>query len=169
MRGLNAPPRRAVAPAFLIARAEPTICSSLSTEQGPAMTPSVPPPTVRLPARTTVGSDFGFDAREFVRREHGQHFVDAGAAFENADRGVAFVANRGDDGPLGASEHGGLEAERFDLLDHVIDILWFGIATHDDDHVWFGVPGSGLRQDNGQQKKPREPGVWVSGSGFSGV
>ncbi len=58
VRGLNAPPRRAVAPAAFTARAVATICSSLSTEQGPAMTPIVPPPTVRLPARTTVGSVF---------------------------------------------------------------------------------------------------------------
>ena len=48
MRGLNAPPRRAVAPAFLIAWAEAMICSSLSTPQGPAIMPRVPPPTVNL-------------------------------------------------------------------------------------------------------------------------
>jgi len=34
------------------------ICSSLSTLHGPAMTPTIPAPTDRLPATTRVGSGF---------------------------------------------------------------------------------------------------------------
>jgi hypothetical protein len=40
----------------LTARAVATICSRLSTEQGPAITPMSGPPTESDPARTTVGS-----------------------------------------------------------------------------------------------------------------
>ena len=77
----------------------------------------------------------GFQAGDFVRGEDGQHFVDARPAFEHADAGRRpLVADRGDHGPLGAAEHGRLEAERFDLLDHVLDVLFFGITPHDDDH-----------------------------------
>ena len=58
-----------------------------------------------------AGLGFGFDAGELVRRENGEHFVNAGAAFENADRGISLVANRGDHGALGAAQYRGLEAE----------------------------------------------------------
>ena len=58
---------------------------------------------------------------------------------------VALVADGGDDGPLGAAEHGGLQAERFDLLDHVLDVLFFGVTPHDDDHGRLLRSGSGFR------------------------
>ena len=53
VRGLNAPPRSAVAPADFTARAVATICSSLSTLHGPAITPTCLPPTWSEPARMT--------------------------------------------------------------------------------------------------------------------
>ena len=58
MRGLKAPPRRAVAPAAFTARADSKICCSLSTLHGPAMTPQVPPPTVSEPTVIADGSGF---------------------------------------------------------------------------------------------------------------
>ena len=59
MRGLNAPPRRAVAPAALTARAVVSVCSSLSTEHGPAMTPMCRrPPPRPPPARGCPGGAF---------------------------------------------------------------------------------------------------------------
>ena len=75
------------------------------------MTPSVPPPIGEAAGADDGRLGFGFQAGDLVRGENGQHFVDAGAAFENADGGVALVANRGDHGPLGAAEHGRLQAE----------------------------------------------------------
>ncbi len=45
LRGLNAPPRSTAAPASRTARAAVTICSSDSTEQGPAMSTTSSPPT----------------------------------------------------------------------------------------------------------------------------
>ena len=45
VRGLNAPPRSIVAPDAFTDFAMPTICSSDSTEQGPAMTENEPPPS----------------------------------------------------------------------------------------------------------------------------
>ena len=56
MRGLKAPPRSSVAPAAWTALAMPMICSSLSTEQGPAMRAKCPPPIFAFPAVTTVSS-----------------------------------------------------------------------------------------------------------------
>ena len=61
VRGLNAPPRRPVAPSALSWRARPTICSSLSTEHGPAITATRVPPTSSPRALTTVRSRFSSD------------------------------------------------------------------------------------------------------------
>jgi hypothetical protein len=58
VRGLNAPPRSMVAPAFFTACAVLTICSRVSTEHGPAMTWIVFPPTVRLPTCSWLSSGF---------------------------------------------------------------------------------------------------------------
>ena len=51
---MKAPPRSAVAPAFLTARAIFRIILEFSTEHGPAISAIRRPPTVRPPARTTV-------------------------------------------------------------------------------------------------------------------
>ncbi len=57
VRGLNAPPRRKAAPDFFTLSATPQICSSLSTEQGPAIRASAPPPIFCPPGRViTVSS-----------------------------------------------------------------------------------------------------------------
>ncbi len=57
MRGLNAPPRSRAAPACFTSRATSTICPSLSTEQGPAMTVNRPAPPMGTPdTSATVSS-----------------------------------------------------------------------------------------------------------------
>ena len=56
VRGLNAPPRRSVAPAAFTALAIETICSSLSTLHGPAITWKFPPPIFGPEQSTTVSS-----------------------------------------------------------------------------------------------------------------
>ena len=61
VRGLNAPPRSTVAPAALTALAVDTICSSSSTEQGPAMMTGLSPPTKASPTLMVVGS--GWNSR----------------------------------------------------------------------------------------------------------
>ena len=95
----------------------------------------VPPPTVRLPARTTVGSDFVSRLASLYGARTGSTSSTPGPLSSTPTLAVvALVADRGDHGPLGAAEHGRLEAERFNLLDHVFDILFFGITPHDDDH-----------------------------------
>ncbi|CUP22626.1 Uncharacterised protein [Flavonifractor plautii] len=58
---MKAPPRRAAAPLAFTAWATPTICASLSTEQGPAITASRFPPTLRpLDSSITVSSGWYF-------------------------------------------------------------------------------------------------------------
>ena len=56
MRGLNAPPRRRPAPAFLTSSATRQICSGVSTEQGPAITWKLPPPIFTPLTSTTLSS-----------------------------------------------------------------------------------------------------------------
>ena len=80
------------------------------------MTPIVPPPTVRLPTRTMVGSGLHFAAGDLVGGEDRHHFGHARAAFQRFLAGVAFVADGGDHGPLGADDHVGFQAQLFDAL-----------------------------------------------------
>ena len=58
MRGLNAPPRRKVAPAAFTACAASRIWSFDSTEHGPAMTAMALPPSGTPPTSMTVSSSF---------------------------------------------------------------------------------------------------------------
>ena len=60
VRGLNAPPRISCAPAAFTAFATETICSSDSTEQGPAIMTKCPPPTLISPISTTISSGWNF-------------------------------------------------------------------------------------------------------------
>ena len=53
---MKAPPLRSFAPLSFTARATVVSCSSLSMEQGPAMTLKVPAPTRTSPTATTVSS-----------------------------------------------------------------------------------------------------------------
>ena len=53
---MKAPPRSMFAPAAFTALATVTICSSVSTEQGPAIMQKWPPPTFTLPISTTLSS-----------------------------------------------------------------------------------------------------------------
>ena len=62
VRGLNAPPRRIVAPAAATASAVSKSCSRLSTEHGPAIIVSEPSPTTASRTRITVSS--GWNSRD---------------------------------------------------------------------------------------------------------
>ena len=55
---MKAPPRSMVAPAAFTLRATEMICSSLSTEQGPAMRAKFPWPTFRCSAPTSMTESF---------------------------------------------------------------------------------------------------------------
>ncbi len=63
LRGLNAPPRRATAPAAFTCRADSRICFSFSTEQGPAMIGTSVPPK-RTPGAISTIVDSCFHSRE---------------------------------------------------------------------------------------------------------
>src|SRR5215831_4546223 len=54
VRGLYAPPRNSVAPAFLAIRADARVCSAVSTAHGPAMSVNVSGPIGTPPTRTVV-------------------------------------------------------------------------------------------------------------------
>ena len=56
VRGLYAPPRSIATPASLTTRATSSVCSRLSTVQGPAIRPKCSPPTLRSSTSTTVRS-----------------------------------------------------------------------------------------------------------------
>ena len=57
---MKAPPRSMVAPLAFTALAMATTCSSLSTEQGPAIRVRLPPPIWVPPTFTTVSSGWNF-------------------------------------------------------------------------------------------------------------
>ena len=57
---MKAPPRRKAAPAFFTSWATKVICSSVSTEQGPAMRAKCPPPMAAGPAWMTESSGWNF-------------------------------------------------------------------------------------------------------------
>ena len=67
VRGLNAPPRRAVAPASLTSLAQRRSCSRDSTEQGPAIMQTFLPPTdaPSVPPRAMTERSF-FISREAI-------------------------------------------------------------------------------------------------------
>ena len=60
VRGLNAPPRSSFAPAAFTLLATLIICSSLSIEQGPAITVALPPPISASPTLITVSAGWNF-------------------------------------------------------------------------------------------------------------
>ena len=62
VRGLNAPPRRTVAPEAATDSAVSISCSRLSTEHGPAMT--VRPPSPMTASRTRITVSSGWNSRE---------------------------------------------------------------------------------------------------------
>ena len=158
MRGLNAPPRRAVAPAALTALA---VVEDLLFALDRARTGDH---ADRAAAdRQAAGADdrrllLHFAAGDLVGGQDRQHFGHARAAFERFLVHLAIVADRGDHGPLGADDHVGFEPEALDPLDHVLDVGWvafFFMTTITAGFLcWAGV------QEN---KKPREPAVRISG------
>ena len=97
VRGLNAPPRRTVAPAALTASAVSNSWSRLSTEHGPAITVSEPSPIAASRTRMTVSS--GWNSREVSLngRLIGVTRTDAGQRREPLDELWLALADLADD------------------------------------------------------------------------
>ena len=98
------------------------------------MTPIVPSPTVRLPATDRGGLLLHFAAGDFVGREDRHDLGHAGPLSSDSLCVLTIVADRRDDGALGADDDVGLQAQRLDALDHVLDVRWRGLFFHDNDH-----------------------------------
>ncbi len=86
------------------------ICSSFSTEHGPAITPICFPPTVKLPALDHRRLGFRFPAGYFVRLQNGQHVGHAVPNQQGIFIGLPIVADHGDHGALSADDHVRLQA-----------------------------------------------------------
>ena len=120
VRGLNAPPRRMVAPAAFTASAVVSNCFSLSTEHGPAMTWNFFPPMhvladfdggvrrVRLAADELVALLHRHDALDDLRELRDERFE---------DWCVQFVADGADDGARHAAHDVRAVAELADFLE----------------------------------------------------
>ena len=135
VRGLNAPPRSAVAPAARTARAAVTICSSLSTEQGPAMI------TTSSPADRHAGRDgdegvFGppLPRDLLVRLRDVDDLRDAGQGLDARRIDPAIVADEADRRALRPGHRTRLVAHLLDGADDPVDLLLGGAVPHDDEH-----------------------------------
>ena len=142
------------------------------------MTPKWPPPTVRLPARTTVGSDFVSRLAILYGASTGSTSSTPGPL----SKAPPLVAARSS--PIAAMTVRSVprstvrfQAHGFDLLDHVLDVLFRGVTPHDNDHGlgsvkvgdWFAVrlvaeatSPSGVSWARPNKKPPRTKD-WVSG------
>ena len=89
-----------------------TICSSLSTEQGPAITATRVPPTSRLP-RLDHGP-LGLQLRRgpLVRGHDRQDLLHPLARLEDLGQPRPLLADRGDDGLVRAADHLGRQPQR---------------------------------------------------------
>ncbi len=151
VRGLKAPPRRAVAPASLTSWAHCRSCSRDSTEQGPAMSADF-----FAAGRSAEGAAEGDDGAvllhffrgHFVFGEDGHDFLHARGVFDVFLVLGAVIAEGGDDGALGAFDDVLSQAQLFDELDDVGDLGFGGVLFHYDDHgrlrksgQWWVVSG----------------------------
>ena len=87
------------------------------------MMPIVPAPTFRLPATTCVGSFFTSRLATLYGARIGTTSSTPGPLSSDSFVSVALLADGGDHGPLGALNDVGLEAQRLDPLDHVLNLL----------------------------------------------
>ena len=93
----------------------------------------------QLPTDEAAGADdgrLGLDlaAGDFVGGEDRHDLGHARPAFQRLAELVAFLADGGDHGPLGAVDRMGFQAKLFDALDHVFDLFRGCSSFHDDDH-----------------------------------
>ncbi len=151
VRGLKAPPRSIVAPAALTARAAASICSSLSTAHGPAMTTGSAPQRDPGPPDGHLGV-FGMEVApdQLVGLGDVDDLAHAGEAAERRLVDVAGVAENADGGPVGPGNGGGPKAGRADPGDDLVDVPGRGVMVHHDEHVVSSSPAT---------EKTRAPGV----------
>ena len=134
MRGLNAPPRRRRGAGRLDRLGRGQNLLFALDRAGPGDHAD------RAAAdRQAAGADHGrlglhLAAGDFVGGEDRHDFGHARPAFQRLLVRLAIVADGGDHGPLGADDHVGLQAQRLDALDHVLDVGRRGLLFHDDDH-----------------------------------
>ena len=136
LRGLNAPPRSAVAPAARTARAAATICSSDSTEHGPAMIDDRPLPPNETPGAivTMVFSLAPFARHLLVRLADVNDFGDAGQRLDARAVDAAVVADEPDRRARLARHRPRGVAHLFDRLHDAVDLLLRRVVLHDDQH-----------------------------------
>ena len=170
MRGLNAPPRSAVAPAAFTALAagQDLLFAFHRAGTGDHADRAVA-------HRQAAGADrgrfaFDFQAGDFVGGQDRHHFGHAGSAFQRFFVGLAIVAHRGDHGSFGADDHVGLQTQRLDALDHVLDVggeasffmTTITVRSSAIRTVRWGVGFTGQKQ-----KKPRDLGSSLGALGSS--
>ena len=113
VRGLNAPPRRMLAPAALTWPAIVVEDPRRSRRRtGPAIMASAPPPILHLADRaTTVSVGVKFPAGQLERLEDRQHLLDAGDGRQRLGLQLVLVADDADDGAQLALAEVRLEAQ----------------------------------------------------------
>ena len=94
---------------------------------------------VTIAHRQGAGADdrgFGphFAAGDFVGGQDGDHLGHARPALQRLAELIPLFADGGDDRPFRAVDRMGFQAQLFDALDHVFDLLGGRSSFHDDDH-----------------------------------
>ena len=138
VRGLNAPPRRIVAPAAFTASAVSKSCSRDSTAHGPAIRVNEPSPIATSPTRTMVSS--GWNSREASLKGRLVRVTDSTAG-QDAEpvrqplQARPALAEDGDDDPLAAPVLVGRQALLEDHAPHRVQLLLGRPDRHDDEHL----------------------------------
>ena len=134
LRGLNAPPRRILAPARLTAAAVVSTCSSDSAEHGPAMTITSSPPIRTSPTTTTVFSGLKVRLASLYGSRDAQHFVHAVLDLDQL-RIAGAVADGANDRARRARRSMHVKPHLDELRDHRLNLRFGCPLLHDDNHV----------------------------------
>ena len=135
MRGLNAPPRRMLAPAALTVPAISSSIASLSMAHGPAiMARCAAADLAPCLTSTTVSSGVELAAGQLERLQDRQHLLDAGDGRQRLGLQLVLVADDADDGAMLAPAEVRLEAQLADALEDVVDLGRRRSRFQDDDH-----------------------------------
>ena len=143
VRGLNAPPRRTVAPAAATASAVTISCSRLSTEHGPAITVSPPSPMTASSTRITVSS--GWNSRDVSLNGREIGVTRSTPASDpnwpiSASPALGHLADDRQHRAVRARVLVWREALREDAALHAEDLGFAGARAHDDEHSAVYLP-----------------------------
>ncbi len=134
VRGLNAPPRRMLAPARRTRSATSNSSASPSIAHGPAITARCPPPIFTPLIANDRVLRVELPAGQLERLEDRHHLLDPGDRLQRLDLELVLVADHADDRPRDPLAQVRRQAQGRDPLEHVLDDLRRRMRLQHDDH-----------------------------------